>query len=80
MRRYGTPDEPPGDPGPTTIEIPGKTAMLLVDLAQQVGAKTPGEVIGQALGLMQMLRAASGSGKRVIVRDPETGRETDLAL
>ena len=63
-----------------TIEIPGKTAMLLVKLAEDIGAKTPGEVVGQALGLMQMLRAASGGGRRILVRDPETGHETDLAL
>lgn len=63
-----------------TIEIPGKTAMLLVKLAQDVGAKTPGEVVGQALGMMQMLRAAAGSGRRVLLRDPKTGHETDLAL
>lgn len=80
MRTFGPPDEPPADPGPVTIEIPGKTAMLLVKLAQDLGAKTPGEVVGQALGLLQMLRAASGSGRRVLLRDPETGHETDLAL
>jgi len=80
MSRFDRPGQPPADPGPTTIEIPGKTAMLLVSLAQEIGAKTPGEVIGQALGLMQMLRSASTAGKRVIVRDPQTGRETDLAL
>lgn len=63
-----------------TIEIPGKTAMLLVKLAQDIGAKTPGEVVLQALGLLQMLRSASETGKRVILRDPQTGAETDLAL
>lgn len=62
------------------IEIPGKTAMLLVKLAEDIGAKTPGEVVGQALGLMQMLRSASAGGRRVVVRDPATGHETDLAL
>lgn len=80
VRRFGPPDEPPADPGPMTIEIPGKTAMLLVKLAEDIGAKTPGEVVGQALGLMQMLRAASGEGRRILVRDPKTGHETDLAL
>lgn len=63
-----------------SIEIPGKTAMLLVKLAEDLDAKTPGEVIGQALGLMQMLRAAAGGGRRIVVRDPKTGHETDLAL
>ena len=63
-----------------TIEIPGKTAMLLVALAEDLGAKTPGEVVLQALGLLQTLRVASKGGKRVILRDPQTGRETDLAL
>lgn len=71
---------PPGDVGPTTIEIPGKTALLLVSLAQEVGAKTPGEVIGHALGLMQTIRQAKARGHRIILRDPETGREIDLAL
>ncbi len=62
------------------IEVPGKTAMLLVRLAEELGARTPGEVVGQALGLMQMLRVASAGGKRIIVRDPSTGHETDLAV
>ena len=68
------------DPGPTSIEIPGKTAMLLLSLAQEIGAKTPGEVVMQALGLMQTIRQAKAKGHRFIVRDPATGREVDLAL
>ena len=80
MRNFAPPDAPPADPGPMTIEIPGKTAMLLVSLAEDLGAKTPGEVVLQALGLLQTLRVASKGGKRVILRDPQTGRETDLAL
>ncbi len=68
------------DPGPTSIEIPGKTAMLLVSLAQEIGAKTPGEVVMQALGLMQTIRQAKARGHRIILRDPATGREVDLAL
>ncbi len=63
-----------------SIEIPGKTAMLLVDLAQSMGAKTPGEVVLQALGVLRTLRHAAHGGKRVILRDPQTGHETDLAL
>lgn len=70
----------PGDPGPVAVEIPGKTAMLLVSLAQEIGAKTPGEVVGQALGLLQMVRQAKARGQRILVRDPETGREIDLGL
>jgi hypothetical protein len=69
-----------GDPGPTSIEIPGKTAMLLVSLAQEIGAKTPGEVVMHALGLMQTIRQAKARGQRIILRDPATGREVDLAL
>jgi len=80
VRSFGPPDEPPADPGPMAIEVPGKTAMLLVRLAEELGARTPGEVVGQALGLMQMLRVASAGGKRIIVRDPSTGHETDLAV
>jgi hypothetical protein len=68
------------DPGPTSIEIPGKTAMLLVSLAQEIGAKTPGEVVMQALGLMQTIRQAKARGHRIILRDPASGREVDLAL
>jgi len=68
------------DPGPTSIEIPGKTAMLLVSLAQEIGAKTPGEVVMQALGIMQTIRQAKARGHRIVLRDPESGREVDLAL
>ena len=71
---------PAGDPGPMAIEVPGKTAMLLVKLAQEIGAKTPGEVIGQALGLLQMLRQAKARGQRILLRDPATGHDIDLAL
>jgi hypothetical protein len=68
------------DPGPTTIEIPGKTALLLVRIAQQIGARTPGEVVGHALGLMETVRQAKDRGQRIILRDPDTGHEIDLAL
>lgn len=73
-------DLPADTPGPTTIEIPGRTAMLLVSLAQELGAKTPGEVVMQALGVLQTIRRARAQGQRVILRDPATGREIDLAL
>jgi hypothetical protein len=69
-----------GNPGPTAIEIPGKTAMLLVSLAREIGAQTPGEVVMQALGVLQTIRRARAAGQRVILRDPSTGREIDLAL
>jgi hypothetical protein len=68
------------DPGPTSIEIPGKTAMLLISLAQEIGAKTPGEVVMQALGIMQTIRQAKARGHRIILRDPTSGHEVDLAL
>jgi hypothetical protein len=70
---------PPGDSGPVAIEIPGKTAMLLVALAQQLGAKTPAEVVGQALGLLQMVQQAKARGQAIVLRDRD-GREIDLAL
>lgn len=73
-------DQSGADPGPTTIEIPGKTAMLLVSLAQELGANTPGEVVMQALGVLQTIRQAKQNGQRIILRDPSTGREIDLAL
>lgn len=66
--------------GPVSIEIPGRTAMLLVELAKQVGAKTPGEVIAQALGLMQTVQQAKKQGQRIVLRDPKTGREIDLGI
>jgi hypothetical protein len=68
------------DPGPTTIEIPGKTALLLVRIAQEIGATTPGEVVGQALGLMETVRQAKARGQRIILRDSSSGREIDLAI
>ena len=71
---------PAGDPGPMAVEVPGKTAMLLVKLAQELGAKTPGEVIGQALGLLQTLRQAKARGQRILLRDPATGHDIDLAI
>ncbi len=73
------PRGPAADPGPMTIEIPGKTARLLVSLAEKLGAKTPGEVVGQALGLLQMVHQAKSRGQRIVVKDP-SGREIDLAL
>ncbi len=66
--------------GPVSIEIPGRTAMLLVTLAQQLGAKTPGEVVGQALGLLQTVQQAKAKGQRIVLRDPASGREIDLGL
>lgn len=71
---------PAGESGPVAIEIPGKTAMLLVSLATELGARTPGEVVAQALGLLQLVRQAKARGQRIVLRDPATGQETDLAL
>lgn len=74
-------EKPPTDqPGPITIEIPGKTAMLLIQLAQDIGAQTPGEVVMQALGIMQTIRNAKAAGQRIVLHDPKTGREIDLAI
>lgn len=73
-------DLPTGDPGPVAIEIAGKTAMLLVSLASELGARAPGDVVAQALGLLQMVRQARARGQRVVLRDPATGREIDLAV
>lgn len=66
--------------GPVTVEIPGRTAMLMVELAQQLKAETPGQVVAQALGLLQTVQRAKAQGQRVVLRDPNTGREIDLAL
>ena len=73
-------DDAVADPGPTAIEIPGKTAMLLIKLAQELGASTPGEVVMQAVGVLQTIREAKAQGQRIVLRDPSTGREIDLAL
>lgn len=72
--------KPPAPSGPVAIEIPGRTAMLLVSLAQEMGAKTPGEVVAQALGLLQTVRQAKSRGQRILLHDPQTGRDIDLAL
>ncbi len=68
------------DPGPTTIELSGKTTLLMVALAQELGLESPSDVVGQALGVMQTILRAKSQRHRVILRDPETGREIDLAL
>ena len=68
------------DPGPVTIEIPGKTAMLLMRIAEDMQARTPGEVVAHALGLLEIIRQAKARGQRIILRDPGNGREVDLAL
>lgn len=70
---------PAGEAGPVAIEIPGKTAMLLVSLAQELGAHTPGEVVAQALGLLQLVRQAKARGQSIVIRDVG-GRDIDLAL
>ncbi|MCA9709912.1 MAG: hypothetical protein KDK70_29000 [Myxococcales bacterium] len=66
--------------GPVSVEIPGRTAMLMIELAKQLGAKTPGEVVAQALGVLQTVQQAKARGQRIVLRDPKTGREIDLAL
>ncbi|RMG95995.1 MAG: hypothetical protein D6705_12310 [Deltaproteobacteria bacterium] len=68
------------DPGPVAVEIPGRTAMLLVHLAEELGARTPGEVVAQALGVLQTVRKARAEGRRIVLRDPATGHEVDLAI
>jgi hypothetical protein len=65
--------------GPVAIEIPGKTAELLIKLAGELGASTPGQVVAQALGVLQMVRAAKARGQRVVLKGAD-GREIDLAL
>ena len=54
--------------------------MLLIELAKQLDAQTPGQVVAQALGILQTVQQAKAQGQRVVVRDPTTGREIDLAL
>jgi hypothetical protein len=66
--------------GPVQIEIPGRTAQLLVSLARELGVETPGEVVAQALGVLQTIQHAKASGQRIVLRDPATGREIDLAI
>ncbi len=66
--------------GPVSIEIPGRTALLLVELAKQLGAETPAQVVAQALGLLQTIQQAKSRGHRIILRDPSTAQEIDLAL
>lgn len=66
--------------GPVSVEIPGRTAILMVELAKRLGAQTPGQVVAQALGLLQTVHEATAQGQRVVLRDPKTGREIDLAL
>jgi len=66
--------------GPVAVEIPGRTAMLLVTLAKEIGARTPGQVVAEALGLLQTVREARKRGQRIVLRDPRTGHEVDLAL
>lgn len=73
-------DQPHGDPGPIQVEIPGKTALLLISLAKEIGAKTPGEVVAQALGVLQTVRQAKQRGQRIVLRDPASDHEIDLAL
>ena len=77
----GTERDGAGDPtlGPVAIEIAGRTAILLTRLAEQVGARTPGEIVAQAVGLLSIVLDAKHSGRRIIIRDPGTGQETDLA-
>ncbi|MCA9656171.1 MAG: hypothetical protein H6712_16100 [Myxococcales bacterium] len=66
--------------GPVTVEIPGRTAMLMIELAKQLGAETPGQVVAQALGLLQTVQRAKEQGQRILLRDPKTGREIDLGV
>lgn len=66
--------------GPVSVEIPGRTAMLLVELAKQLEVDTPGQVVAHALGLLQTVQQAKAKGQRIVLRDPANGREIDLAL
>lgn len=66
--------------GPVSVEIPGRTAMLMVELAKQLGAETPGQVVAQALGLLQTVQQAKAKGQRIVLHDPASGRDVDLAL
>ena len=64
--------------GPVAIEIPEKTAILLMTLAQQLGASTPGAVVAQALGLLQLVQQAKARGQRIVIKDGD--REIDRGL
>ena len=44
-----------------------------------IGARTPGEVVAQALGIMETVRQAKARGQRIILRDA-SGHEVDLAI
>jgi hypothetical protein len=67
--------------GPVSLTISGTSALLLSRLAEATGAAAdPGQVLMQALGLLDLAVKAKRDGKRLAFYDPESGDLSDVAF
>ena len=68
---------------PVTVTISGTSALLLVRLAEQLGAATTGDggvIVMRALGLLDLALRAKREGKRLAFVDPATGQSSEVAF
>ena len=71
--------------GPVSLKISGTSAVLLTRLAEALGPRAgepadPGQVLMQALGLLDLAVKARRDGKRLAFYDPETMEFAEVAF
>lgn len=69
--------------GPVKLEISGTSAVLLTHLVEAMGGERgpePGQVLMQALGLLDLAVKARRDGKRLAFYDPETLEFAEVAF
>jgi hypothetical protein len=66
--------------GPVSLKISGTSAVLITRLGEALGTDDGGQVLMQALGLLDLAVKARRDGKRLAFYDPETLEFSEVAF
>jgi hypothetical protein len=67
-------------PAPVQVVIGGTTGLLLLRLMEALGTEDGGGVISRALGLFDLVLRKQREGLRLVLIDPRTGQESEVAI
>lgn len=67
-------------PSPVQVMIGGTTGVLLLRLMEALGTEDGGGVISRALGLFDLVLRKQREGLRLVLIDPRTGQESEVAI
>lgn len=72
--------DPAHRPPPVQVTIGGTTGLLLLRIMQELDTDDGGGVISRALSLYDMVLRKQRAGARVVLVDPRTGDESEVAI